>query len=79
VTRSGTGTKRAGNSDRKAVNHHQSLTGEVPQLHERIAVRAFAIFEKRGKQDGRDWEDWFRAEHEVLGERMDADLSRQTH
>jgi hypothetical protein len=55
------------------------LTGEVPQLHERIAVRAFAIFEKRGKQDGRDWEDWFRAEHEVLGERMDADLSRQIH
>lgn len=74
MTRGGAGTKRARSSDRKAHPQTQPSAGEVPQLHERIAVRAFAIFEKRGKQDGRDWEDWFRAEQEILGERMDSDL-----
>jgi hypothetical protein len=32
------------------------------------------MFENRGRGHGRDWEDWFRAEQEVLSERMDADL-----
>ena len=31
-----------------------------------IAQRAYEIFESRGKVSGHDWEDWFRAESEVL-------------
>lgn len=75
MTRSSAGTKRARQSEGKTPQQTQSSTGEVPQLHERIAVRAFEFFEKRGKQDGRDWEDWFRAEQEVLGGRMGPDLA----
>ena len=32
---------------------------------ERIAVRAFEIYEARGGEDGRDIDDWLRAEEEV--------------
>lgn len=32
-----------------------------------IARRAYEIFENRGAVHGHDWEDWFRAESEVLG------------
>jgi hypothetical protein len=74
VTRSGAGTKRTRTSERKPRQDNPSAAGEVPQVHERIAVRAFEIFEKKGRRHGRDWEDWFRAEQEVLSERMDADL-----
>ena len=31
-----------------------------------IARRAFELFEKRGREHGHDWEDWFRAESEFL-------------
>lgn len=31
-----------------------------------IARRAYEIFEANGRQFGRDWEDWFRAERELL-------------
>ena len=37
-------------------------------------MRAFEIYEERGKEDGHDQDDWFRAENEVRGERMDSDL-----
>jgi hypothetical protein len=46
----------------------------IPELHGRIAVRAYQLFENRGRAHGRDWEDWFRAEKEILSERKDADL-----
>jgi len=32
---------------------------------ERIAVRAFEIYEARGGEDGRDIDDWLRAEEEI--------------
>jgi HSP20 family molecular chaperone IbpA len=31
-----------------------------------IARRAFELFEKRGREHGHDWEDWFKAESEFL-------------
>ncbi len=38
----------------------------IQQLSDRIAHRAFEIFENNGKSFGRDMEDWFRAESELL-------------
>ena len=35
-------------------------------LTDSIAVRAYELFERRGREHGRDWEDWFRAEAELL-------------
>jgi hypothetical protein len=34
-----------------------------------IARRAFEIYEREGRQDGKDLENWLRAEAELLGER----------
>ena len=38
--------------------------GEINTLPDTIARRAFEIFQSRGRTDGRDQEDWFRAEEE---------------
>jgi hypothetical protein len=33
--------------------------------HHEIARRAYQLFEERGREPGREWEDWFRAESEL--------------
>ena len=66
----GTGTKRASVSRSKRNRE----TREIPGLHGRVALRAYQLFENRGAVHGRDWEDWFRAEQEVLSGQTDADL-----
>ena len=38
---------------------------EMQQEHLAIAHRAYKLFETRGCEHGRDWEDWFRAESEL--------------
>jgi len=44
----------------------ERLWREVQQVQLAIARRAYELFEMRGREDGHDWEDWFRAESEVL-------------
>jgi HSP20 family protein len=36
------------------------------QTYESLSQRAYQLFEERGRRDGHDWEDWFRAESELL-------------
>jgi len=36
-----------------------------PSLEEKIRVRAYALYEERGREDGHDLEDWLRAEAEL--------------
>jgi HSP20 family molecular chaperone IbpA len=38
----------------------------MQETYNAIARRAFEAFEGRGRADGRDWEDWFKAETELL-------------
>jgi hypothetical protein len=38
---------------------------DADALHRQIEYRAHELFEARGGQHGRDWEDWFRAEREI--------------
>jgi len=33
--------------------------------HDEIARRAYQLFEERGGEPGREWENWFRAEREL--------------
>jgi hypothetical protein len=33
--------------------------------HDELARRAYQLFEERGREPGREWEDWFRAEREL--------------
>ena len=35
------------------------------RTHDEIASRAYQLFEERGGEPGREWEDWFRAEREL--------------
>jgi HSP20 family molecular chaperone IbpA len=44
----------------------QDLSGEIELVHVAIARRAYELFEARGCEHGRDWEDWLRAESEFL-------------
>lgn len=45
------------------------VPGELPQdLWERIAKKAYELWEQRGRQDGNDLRDWFDAEAMVMEE-----------
>ncbi len=44
----------------------EDLRWEMQPVQLAIARRAYELFEKRGGEHGHDWEDWFRAESELL-------------
>jgi HSP20 family protein len=44
----------------------QDLQLEMQPVQLAIARRAYELFESRGREHGHDWEDWFRAESELL-------------
>jgi hypothetical protein len=41
----------------------------VPNVEDEIRRRAYELYEQRGREDGHDLEDWFRAEEEVAQKR----------
>jgi len=52
------------NPIRKAV----SLSNPAPlELEDQIRRRAYELYEQRGRTPGLEIDDWFRAEHEILG------------
>jgi len=44
----------------------EDLAREMQQVRLAIARRAYELFEARGREHGHDWEDWFKAESELL-------------
>jgi hypothetical protein len=54
----------------KALDQQATDAGAT---RERIAHRAFELYEERGRVDGFDAQDWFLAEQEVLGQTERAD------
>ena len=44
----------------------RNLRWEMQKVQLAIARRAYELFETRGCEHGHDWEDWFRAESELL-------------
>ena len=38
---------------------------EPQELEEQIRLRAYELYEERGREDGRDEEDWLRAKEEI--------------
>jgi len=40
--------------------------GHSHDIHARISERAYALYEKRGREDGHAFDDWLEAEVEVL-------------
>lgn len=47
-------------------------TPTPPEIEEQIRRRAFELFEARGKEEGRELEDWLHAEEELAGRESDA-------
>lgn len=46
------------------------MTGTQPQnLEAEIRRRAYELYEERGREDGRDFEDWLRAEEELTNKK----------
>jgi HSP20 family protein len=51
---------------RLTATNPSQLEGEGQRLQFAIACRAYELFDLRGGEHGHDWEDWFRAESELL-------------
>jgi hypothetical protein len=41
-------------------------------LEEQIRLRAYQLYETRGREDGHDLDDWLQAEAEILGKKQKA-------
>jgi hypothetical protein len=63
-------TMQSGTATQKAQKFGGQNTEKqpVPGLHERIALRAYKIYEESGYVEGRDLENWFQAEQAVLSD-----------
>ena len=51
---------------RISVATPESLHWDMQEVQLAVARRAYELFETRGQEHGHDWEDWFRAESELL-------------
>lgn len=49
----------------KIVNT-DSLFDRMKGLYDKVAKRAYELFDKRGREFGKDFDDWFHAEFEIL-------------
>lgn len=48
------------------VENFADLSTRARELFDRISKRAFEMFEHNGRILGREWDDWFKAESEIL-------------
>ncbi len=51
--------------------------GSLELTEDYIRLRAYHIYEQRGRQDGHDLEDWYQAESEILGRKSATSAGRQ--
>ncbi len=47
-----------------------TVTSEPQELEHQIRLRAHALFEARGREDGHDLDDWLRAEEEITQKKV---------
>jgi hypothetical protein len=52
-----------------------STIPDPTQLEKQIRLRAYALYESRGGEDGHDLDDWLQAEAEILGTRKRANAA----
>lgn len=51
--------------------------GSLELTEEYVRLRAYQIYERRGRQDGHDIEDWLQAEAEILGKKPDTSENKK--
>ena len=59
-------TSHAG-SGREKTGPAEEAARRAEAQQDRIAQRAYELYEQRGRQEGRDLEDWLNAESQLLG------------
>jgi hypothetical protein len=50
----------------KNAEGRPSTVTRTPEQEDQIRLRAYEIYEQRGRQDGHDIDDWLQAETEIL-------------
>lgn len=58
-----------------AKTRESIVSDREPRPHERIAQRAYELYELRGRQDGFDLQDWLQAEQDILRDRSQLEQS----
>jgi HSP20 family protein len=66
ATRKGVGVTRADRPAGVRLVKPEKMWEQCRSANDAIERRAFEIFERNGRQMGRDWENWFRAESELF-------------
>ena len=62
--------------EQKAAKSTPSVDQTSTALTEHyIRVRAYQLFEQRGRQDGHDVEDWLQAEEELIGKKPSQNIT----
>jgi len=51
-------------------NHPLQWRAAPKRLENQIRQRAYELYEERGREDGRDLDDWLRAEEEITGTKV---------
>jgi hypothetical protein len=59
-------TSHAG-SGREQTGPAEQAAGRADAHQDRIAQRAYGLYEQRGRQEGRALEDWLKAERQLVG------------
>ncbi len=47
-----------------------TVTSEPQELEHQIRLRAYELYEERGKEEGHDLENWLRAEEEITKKKV---------
>ena len=47
-----------------------TVTSEPQELEHQIRLRAYQLYQARGREDGHDLEDWLRAEEEITSKKV---------
>jgi DUF2934 family protein len=56
-------------SDPKRFPGKMAIMSDTVRSQEMIRARAYELYESRGREPGRDEQDWLRAEQEILNQR----------
>ncbi len=52
------------------------MTESLEDLQQKVRQRAYELYELRGREEGHDWDDWLKAESEVIGKAVRNELSQ---
>jgi hypothetical protein len=55
-------------ADPKVFSGKMAIMPDTIRAEEMIRARAYELYESRGREHGRDEQDWFRAEQQILNQ-----------